>query len=89
LDDVDRVTMRLRRYRKGATRRSRVSPSVARLRGSTICHISAWTWWRKTIFGPRAHTGEKNGMPFQISTRPSRGPARPESSNSAARGKIM
>ena len=40
-------------------------------------HISAWTWWRKTIWGPRDHSGEKNGMPFQISTTPSPVPIRP------------
>ena len=34
-------------------------------------HISAWTWWRKTIRGQRLHSGEKNGIPFQISTSPS------------------
>ena len=34
-------------------------------------HISACTWWRKTTRAQRAQTGEKNGMPFQISTSPS------------------
>ena len=62
---------RCRRYSGGATRRSMSSPTRACHGRSTICHISAWTWWRKTMRGHRAHNGEKNGMPFQISTRPS------------------
>jgi len=39
--------------------------------------------------GPFPHTGEKNGMPFQISTSPSRDPCQPISSLNAARGKTM
>ncbi len=49
-------------------------------------HISACTWWQNTTRGPWAHTGEKNGMPFQISTSPSRRPWRPSASDRAARG---
>ena len=49
------------------------SPSRASQSGSTIRHISAWTWWRKVIRGPRYHRGEKNGMPFHTSTSPSPG----------------
>ena len=66
-----------------------VSPSLASFGGSTIRHISACTWCRKTIFGPRAQTGEKNGIPFQISTSPSRGPVRPIAPESAVRGKTV
>ena len=36
--------------------------------------------------GRRAHNGEKNGMPFQISTRPSLAPCQPIISLNAARG---
>jgi hypothetical protein len=39
--------------------------------------------------GRRAHTGEKNGMPFQISTRPLLAPCHPILSLNAARGKTM
>ncbi len=39
--------------------------------------------------GPLPHTGEKNGMPFQISIRPSREPCQPMSSLNAARGNTM
>ena len=52
-------------------RRSTASPTRARLGGSTIFHMSACTWWSTTTLGTVAHRGEKNGMPFQISTRPS------------------
>ena len=40
-----------------------------------------------TTFGPVAHSGEKNGMPFQISTSPSRGPFALRISDRALRGK--
>ncbi len=39
--------------------------------------------------GPFPQTGEKNGMPFQISTRPSRDPCHPIISLNAARGNTM
>ena len=39
--------------------------------------------------GSGAHTGEKNGMPFQISTSPSRAPCQPIISLNAARGNTM
>ncbi len=41
-------------------------------------HISACTWCRKTTRGPRYHSGERKGMPFQISTSasPGRSPMR-------------
>ena len=39
--------------------------------------------------GHRAHNGEKNGMPFQISTSPSGLPRRPTSPLSALRGKTV
>ena len=70
-------------------RRSMVSPrraSIGLSSPSTICHISAWTWWSITARGPRYQSGEKNGMPFQISSRASDGPWRPVSSEKAARG---
>ena len=44
---------------------------------------------RKTTLGPRYQTGERNGIPFQISTSASLGPCRPISSDTTARGKIM
>ena len=50
-------------------------------------HISAWTWCRKTILGHRLHNGEKNGIPFQISTRPSPLPILRRSPATAVRGK--
>jgi hypothetical protein len=59
---------------RGATLRSSVSPRRARLGGSTIFHMSAWMWCKKTMRGPDAQSGEKNGMPFQISTSASRRP---------------
>ena len=49
-------------------------------------HIGPWTWCTQVTFGPRAHSGVSQGMPFQISTRPSRGPWRPVSSASDAAG---
>ena len=52
------------------------SPMAARRGGSTICHISPWTWCRNVSRGPRAHSGVRNGIPFQISTSPSRRPWR-------------
>ena len=88
-DEFDSVTILDRRYTSGATRRSTVSPSVAAHGASspsTIFHISAWTWCSRMIPGPRFHSGEKNGMPFQISTSASRGPWRPINSDPAARG---
>ena len=54
--------------------------------GSVICHISACTWCNQVTCGVRAQSGEKNGMPFQISTRPSRPPCQPIISLNAARG---
>ena len=39
--------------------------------------------------GVRAHSGEKNGIPFQISTRPSLPPCQPIISLNAARGNTM
>ena len=39
--------------------------------------------------GVRAQSGEKNGMPFQISTSPSRPPCQPIISLNAARGNTM
>ena len=38
------------------------------------------------VGGLRAHTGEKNGMPFQISTSASLAPCQPIISLNAARG---
>ena len=35
--------------------------------------------------GPRHHSGDMNGMPFQISTRPSHGPRRPATSAAGVR----
>jgi len=43
-------------------------PIAASAGGSAIPHISAWTWWRKTILGPWNHSGEKKGIPFHTST---------------------
>ena len=37
--------------------------------------------------GQWAHNGEKNGIPFQISTRPSPEPMRPNAPESIVRGK--
>ena len=54
--------------------------------GSTIPHISACTWWRKVIWGLRDQRGEKNGMPFQISTTPSPVPIRPSAPEMIERG---
>ena len=85
--DCERVTMRARRYTGGASLNSTSSPTRANARGlMTMRHISACTWCRNTMRGQRAHHGEKNGMPFQISTRPSRGPVRPMRPDSAVRG---
>jgi hypothetical protein len=55
--------------------------------GRTIFHISAWTWCRKTMWGQWAHRGEKKGIPFQISTRPSPEPTRPRAPDAMTRGK--
>jgi hypothetical protein len=88
-DDSDNVTMGVRRYSGGAMRDSSVLPIVASRGGSVIPHISACRWCRNTMRGPVAHTGDRNGMPFQISTRPSRGPYRWNISLAAARGKTM
>ena len=86
-DDSDSVTIRALRYTGGARRNSSSSPRRARATGfSTMRHISACTWWRKTTRGTCAHSGEKNGMPFQISTMPSRAPVRPTRPLSAVRG---
>ncbi len=52
-------------------------------------HISACTWWSHVTCGVRAHSGDMNGMPFQISTRPSRPPCHPIISENAARGNTM
>ena len=49
--------------------------------------MTPWRWCRNTTRGPRAQTGDPNGMPFQISISPSRGPCRPVSSAATARGK--
>ena len=49
-------------------------------------HIGPWTWCSQVTFGPAAHRGVSQGTPFQISTRPSRGPWRPSSSLVTARG---
>jgi len=86
LEECDRVTIRLRRYRGGAIRCSSTWPNSAMPRGRTIFHISAWTWWRKVICGLRDHTGLKNGMPFQISTTPSPVPMRPTAPDRMERG---
>ena len=39
------------------------------------------------MWGQWAHSGEKNGMPFQISTRPSPLPILPRAPESMVRGK--
>ena len=52
-------------------------------------HMPPCTWCNQVTRGPRAHTGEKNGMPFQISTSASRSPCQPIISLSTARGKTM
>src|SRR4051794_18553736 len=57
-------------------RRSSSAPNDAAGSGSIICHISAWKWCNHTARGPRFQMGEKNGMPFQTSTSPSRVPGR-------------
>ncbi len=75
-----------RRYNGGATRCSTAEPKRASRCESTICHISAWTWCRKTIRGRRAHSGEKKGIPFQISTTPSPEPIVRENPRATVRG---
>jgi len=65
LYEVDRI----RDGRSFTTRRV-----VAIQHGRAIFHMSAWMWCKNTTRGPVAHSGEKNGMPFQISTRASRLP---------------
>jgi hypothetical protein len=67
-DDCERVTILLRRYNTGAIVDSMLRPSAANDEGRAILHISACTWWRKTILGPWNHNGEKNGIPFHTST---------------------
>ncbi len=54
-----------------------------------MSHITPWTWCSHVMCGVLAHTGEKNGIPFQISTRPSRPPCQPIISLNAARGNTM
>jgi hypothetical protein len=45
-------------------------------------------WCNHTVLGlPRVHSGEKYGMPFQISTNPSQGPLRRNPSLTAVRRK--
>jgi hypothetical protein len=83
------VTIGVRRYNGGATRNSTVRPRRARRGGSVICHIVSCTWCSHTTRGRRAHTGEKNGMPFQISISPSLAPCQPIISLNAARGNTM
>jgi len=51
-----------------------------------MSHISAWTWCRNVMCAVRDHSGEKNGIPFQISTRASLAPCHPIISLNAARG---
>jgi hypothetical protein len=51
--------------------------------------MGPWTWWSQITRALRHHTGDMNGMPFQISTRPSQGPSRPVSSASAERGNTV
>src|SRR5258708_10172520 len=86
LDDSDKVTIRDRRYSGGATRNSTVRPKRARRGGSVISHIESWTWCSHTArVRVAAQTGEKNGIPFQISTSPSLAPCQPIISLKAAR----
>ena len=68
--------------RRNSTRR----PSRASRGGSVISHIESCTWCSHTTRGRRAHNGEKNGMPFQISTSASLAPCQPIISLNAARG---
>jgi hypothetical protein len=51
-----------------------------------MSHIVSCTWCSQVTLGRRAHNGEKNGMPFQISTNPSLAPCQPIISLNAARG---
>ena len=63
-------------------------PSRASRGGNVISHIESCTWCSHTARGRvAAHTGEKNGMPFQISTSASLAPCQPIISLNAARGK--
>ena len=62
------MTILSRRYTGGAIRRSMVSPTLPKIPGRTICHISSCTWCSTVIRGPLNQRGLKNGMPFQIST---------------------
>ncbi len=84
--DSDNVTIDVRWYTGGATVDSTKLPNEARRGGSVICHISACTWCSHVTCAVRDHSGEKNGIPFQISTRPSRPPCHPIISLNAARG---
>ena len=70
-------------------RDSRVRPIRASCGGSVMSHISACTWCRNVMCGVRAQSGEKNGIPFQISTSPSLPPCQPIISLNAARGNTM
>ena len=64
--------------REEARRSSMVSPMRARRGEQGPCATSAaCTWWSSTMRGSSAHTGLKNGIPFQISIRPSGRPRRP------------
>ena len=87
LEDSDSVTIEVDRYRGGAMRCSSAFPREANRRESTICHISAWTWCRKTTRGRRLHSGVRNGMPFQISTTASPVPIWPENPPKAVEAK--
>ncbi len=87
LDDSDSVTIDVDRYRGGAMRCSSALPTPASRGDSTICHISAWTWCRKTTRGRRLHSGVRNGIPFQISTTASPVPIWPENPPTAVRAK--
>ncbi len=43
-------------------------------------------WWSQIMRGPRRQIGERNGIPFQISTRPSQAPMDRVISAMAVRG---
>src|ERR1700693_5659623 len=63
-----------------------VRPSRARRGGNVISHIESCTWCNHTARGRvAAQTGEKKGMPFQISTSASLAPCQPIISLNAAR----
>ncbi len=64
-----------------------VRPSRASRGGRAMSHIESWTWCNHTARGRvAAQIGEKNGMPFQISTSASLAPCQPIISLTEARG---